>query len=78
MVTGGDGFSMIKDEILKHDSGDLDLSVVSHYVALRKKVYPSVEGRIKIYNSASGPRGQTAPLVLLVSLGLLWTLFCTL
>uniref|UniRef100_A0A3Q3FF29 5'-nucleotidase n=1 Tax=Labrus bergylta TaxID=56723 RepID=A0A3Q3FF29_9LABR len=78
MVTGGDGFSMIKDEILKHDSGDLDLSVVSHYVELRKKVYPSVEGRIKIYNSASGLRGQTAPLVLLVSLGLLWTLFCTL
>ncbi|CAJ1077730.1 '-nucleotidase [Xyrichtys novacula] len=75
MVTGGDGFSMIKDEILKHDSGDLDISVVSKYIRLRKKVYTSVEGRIKIFNSAFGLRGQTTPLVLLVSLGLLWTFF---
>ncbi|GAA6231676.1 5'-nucleotidase-like [Lates japonicus] len=73
MVTGGDGFSMIKNETVKHNSGDLDISVVSNYIAQRKKVYPSVEGRIKIYNSASGLRGQTAQLVLL-SLGLLWTL----
>ncbi|XP_045916256.1 5'-nucleotidase [Micropterus dolomieu] len=74
MVNGGDGFSVIKDETLKHNSGDLDISVVSNYITQRKKVYPSVEGRIKIYNSASGLRGQTASLVLLVSLGLLWTL----
>ncbi|XP_044026072.1 5'-nucleotidase [Siniperca chuatsi] len=74
MVTGGDGFSMIRNETLKHDSGDLDISVVSSYITQRKIVYPSVEERIKIYNAASGLRGQTAPLVLLVSLGLLWTL----
>lgn len=73
MVTGGDGFSMIQTEILKHDSGDLDISVVSSYITLRKKVYTSVEGRIKIYNSASGLQGSC--LVLLVSLGLFWTLF---
>ncbi|KAM6992828.1 5'-nucleotidase [Tautogolabrus adspersus] len=78
MVNGGDGFSMITNESLKHDSGDLDISVVSHYIALRQKVYPSVEGRIKIFNSAFGLRGQTTPVVLLVSLGLLWTLFCNL
>uniref|UniRef100_A0A8C4NUY8 5'-nucleotidase n=1 Tax=Dicentrarchus labrax TaxID=13489 RepID=A0A8C4NUY8_DICLA len=74
MVVGGDGFSMIKNETLRHNSGDLDISVVSNYIAQRKKVYPSVEGRIKIYNSASGQLGQTASLVLLVSLWLLWTL----
>lgn len=107
MVKGGDGFSMIRNETLKHNSGemfvcclrcfidswrfiligssrrdflfyflpgDLDISVLSNYIMQRKKIYPSVEGRIKIYNSASGLRGQTAPLVLLVSLGLLWTL----
>ncbi|XP_035534500.1 snake venom 5'-nucleotidase-like [Morone saxatilis] len=74
MVVGGDGFSMIKNETLRHNSGDLDISVVSNYIAQRKKVYPSVEGRIKIYNSASGLLGQTASLVLLVSLWLLWTL----
>ncbi|KAM9339706.1 snake venom 5'-nucleotidase-like [Symphorus nematophorus] len=73
MVKGGDGFSMIKNETLKHNSGDLDISVVSNYITQRRKVYPSVEGRIKIYNSASGLQGQTAALVLLVSLGLLWT-----
>ncbi|XP_054474500.1 snake venom 5'-nucleotidase-like [Anoplopoma fimbria] len=73
MVTGGDGFAIIAEEMLKHDSGNLDISVVSNYITQKEKVYPSVEGRIKIYNSASG---QTAPLVLLVSLvslGLLWT-----
>ncbi|XP_037607303.1 5'-nucleotidase [Sebastes umbrosus] len=71
MVNGGDGFSMIANEKLKYDSGDLDISVVSNYIAKKKKVYPAVEGRIKIFNAASG---QTAPLVLLVSMGLLWTL----
>ncbi|XP_026197761.1 5'-nucleotidase [Anabas testudineus] len=71
LVTGGDGFSVIRDEKLKHNSGDLDISVVSSYISKRKQVYPSVEGRIKIYNSASGLRGLAAPLVLL---GLLWTL----
>lgn len=71
MVKGGDGFSMIASEMLKHNSGDLDISVVSKYIMKKNKVYPSVEGRIKMYNSASG---RTAPLVLLVLLGLLWTL----
>ncbi|XP_029281922.1 LOW QUALITY PROTEIN: 5'-nucleotidase-like [Cottoperca gobio] len=69
MVNGGDGFSIIQAEMLKHNSGDLDISVVSNYITQRKIVYPSVEGRIKIYNSAPG---QSAPLVALVSL--LWTL----
>ncbi|XP_074541285.1 5'-nucleotidase [Halichoeres trimaculatus] len=73
MVTGGDGFSMIQNEILKHNSGDLDISVVSQYITLRQRVYTSVEGRIKFYNSAFGLRGSS--LVLLVSLGLVWTLF---
>ncbi|XP_067338888.1 5'-nucleotidase isoform X2 [Channa argus] len=75
MVTGGDGFSMIRDETLKHDSGDLDITVVSNYISKRTQVYPSVEERIKIYNSGFGLNGQSAPLVLLVSLGLFWTLF---
>lgn len=74
IVTGGDGFSMIRDEILKHNSGDLDLSVVSSYIEQRRSVYPSVEGRIKIYNSACGLRGNTTSLVLLVSLWLIWNL----
>lgn len=55
-------------------SGDLDISVVSKYIMHRKKVYPSLEGRIKIYNSASGQLTPLVSLVSLVSLGLLWTL----
>ncbi|XP_071766421.1 snake venom 5'-nucleotidase [Centroberyx gerrardi] len=74
LADGGDGFSMIKEEKLKHDSGDLDISVVGNYITERKKVYPSVEGRIKIFNSACGLQGRSAPPVLLVLLGLLWTL----
>ncbi|XP_022625844.1 5'-nucleotidase-like [Seriola dumerili] len=73
LMTGGDGFSMIKNETLKHNSGDLDITVVSNYIVQRKEVYPSVEGRIKILNSAPGRQGQTASLVLL-SLALIWAL----
>ncbi|XP_062292638.1 snake venom 5'-nucleotidase-like [Scomber scombrus] len=74
MVNGGDGFSMIKEEVIKHNSGDLDISAVANYITQRKTVYPHVEGRIKFYNSSSGLRAQVTPLVLLVSLVLLWTL----
>ncbi|XP_068454797.1 5'-nucleotidase isoform X2 [Clinocottus analis] len=66
MLTGGDGFSMIAEEVLKHDSGDLDISVVSNYIAQKKNVYPAVEGRIRISNAASA----LVPLVPLVPL--LW------
>uniref|UniRef100_A0A8C6LX01 5'-nucleotidase n=1 Tax=Nothobranchius furzeri TaxID=105023 RepID=A0A8C6LX01_NOTFU len=54
LVDGGDNFHMIKEEQQKHDSGDLDISVVSNYIAQRQKVYPSVEGRIRFYNASSG------------------------
>ncbi|KAL0967298.1 hypothetical protein UPYG_G00250450 [Umbra pygmaea] len=66
MVEGGDGFSMIKDEMLKHDSGDMDISVVASYIAAKQKVYPALEGRIKISNSAQG----TGNMTLLILLGL--------
>ncbi|XP_018118910.1 snake venom 5'-nucleotidase isoform X2 [Xenopus laevis] len=45
-AAGGDGFSMLKDESLKHDSGDSDLSVVSNYISRMSRVYPAVEGRV--------------------------------
>ncbi|XP_055005554.1 LOW QUALITY PROTEIN: 5'-nucleotidase [Boleophthalmus pectinirostris] len=53
MVTGGDGFSMIPDEMVKHNSGDLDISVVSAFLSKRGVVHPAVEGRIRIVSSAS-------------------------
>ncbi|CAB1440470.1 unnamed protein product [Pleuronectes platessa] len=70
MVSGGDGYAMIPNEMVKHNSGDLDISVVSRFIGQRKKVYPPVEGRIRLLNSAAGGRG---PAALVVSLSLLWS-----
>lgn len=63
LVNGGDGFQMIKDELLKHDSGDQDISVVSEYISKMKVVYPAVEGRIK-FSAASHYQGSF-PLIIL-------------
>ncbi|KAI5608471.1 5'-nucleotidase precursor [Silurus asotus] len=69
LADGGDGFSMIKEEKLKHDSGDLDISVFARYVTERQRVHPSVEGRIRLFNSAEGISSPLAALLLIV---LLW------
>ncbi|KAM6184704.1 5'-nucleotidase [Rhynchocyon petersi] len=47
LANGGDSFQMIKNELLKHDSGDQDINVVAEYISKMKVVYPAVEGRIK-------------------------------
>nr|KAF6506922.1 5'-nucleotidase ecto [Rousettus aegyptiacus] len=46
LANGGDGYQMIKDEMLQYDSGDQDINVVSQYISKMKVVYPAVEGRI--------------------------------
>ncbi|KAG7270078.1 hypothetical protein CRUP_012079 [Coryphaenoides rupestris] len=75
LVTGGDGFSMIRDEKLKHDSGDMDISVLENYITERRKVHPAVEGRITFYKSAGGPATRPAARLLLVLLGLACILY---
>ncbi|XP_010881087.1 5'-nucleotidase isoform X1 [Esox lucius] len=70
LAEGGDGYSMIKNGKLKHDTGDMDIAVLQRYITERKKVHPAVEGRIKIFNSASGPRHMS----LLILLGFLMAL----
>ncbi|XP_029900236.1 5'-nucleotidase [Myripristis murdjan] len=52
IIAGGDGYTMIKEEKLKHNTGDMDISVLSKYISERERVYPAVEGRIKFRNSA--------------------------
>ncbi|KAF1374808.1 hypothetical protein PFLUV_G00232930 [Perca fluviatilis] len=52
IVGGGDNFTMIKEELLKHNTGDMDISVLSKYISDMKRVYPAVEGRITFRNSA--------------------------
>ncbi|CAM4694675.1 unnamed protein product [Leuciscus chuanchicus] len=65
LVDGGDGYTMIKDQKLKHDSGDLDIAVVASYITERKRVHPVVEGRIQFSSSCIGHRGYM-PIILLV------------
>ncbi|XP_035385298.1 5'-nucleotidase [Electrophorus electricus] len=75
LVDGGDGYSMIKEEKLRHDSGDLDISVIASYMSERKRVHPFVEGRIRIFNSAPG---QLSVMIALLLSGVLWALSVTL
>ncbi|KAK2846099.1 hypothetical protein Q7C36_010953 [Tachysurus vachellii] len=73
LVDGGDGFSMIKEEKLKHDSGDLDMSVFARYLTERQRVHPSVEGRIRLVNSAAGmlTRSNALLIIMLVWISLI-------
>ncbi|XP_043923465.1 5'-nucleotidase [Protopterus annectens] len=72
IAQGGDGFIMLRDEKLKHDSGDTDLSVVSEYIKVMKRVYPPVEGRIK-FSSASILIGSVFHTQLKIVFSLLFT-----
>ncbi|KAF4092161.1 hypothetical protein AMELA_G00017720 [Ameiurus melas] len=69
LVDGGDGYSMIKEEKLKHDSGDLDISVFAGYISERQKVHPSVDGRIRLINSSVRISSRLTAVLLFV---LLW------
>ncbi|KAF6364998.1 5'-nucleotidase ecto [Rhinolophus ferrumequinum] len=46
LANGGDGYQIIKDEALQHDSGDEDINVVSQYISKLKVIYTGIEGRI--------------------------------
>ncbi|XP_006095434.1 5'-nucleotidase [Myotis lucifugus] len=46
LANGGDGFQMLREEVLEHNSGDQDINVVSQYISKMKVIYPAVEGRI--------------------------------
>ncbi|XP_043075178.1 5'-nucleotidase [Puntigrus tetrazona] len=72
LVDGGDGYSMIKEQKLKHDSGDLDLAVVASYISERKRVHPALEGRIQFTSSCIGLRGYMSTILLA---GVLWVVF---
>ncbi|CAL8312143.1 unnamed protein product [Lota lota] len=75
LVTGGDGFTVIRDEKLKHDSGDMDISVLVNYISERQKVHPALEERITFYKSSSGQAPRPAAQLLAVLLGLVWSFY---
>ncbi|KAK9956333.1 hypothetical protein ABG768_014075 [Culter alburnus] len=68
LVDGGDGYSMIKDQKLKHDSGNLDIAVVASYISERKRVHPVLEGRIQFSSSCIGHRGYMSTILLVWAL----------
>ncbi|KAG9282448.1 5'-nucleotidase [Astyanax mexicanus] len=74
LVDGGDGYSMIKEKKLKHDSGDLDIAVVAGYITERKRVHPAVEGRIRFYSSFNSAIRLQSPVMALMLCALLWVL----
>ncbi|MBW03841.1 5'-nucleotidase, partial [Eschrichtius robustus] len=65
LASGGDGFRMIKDEVLKHDSGDQDINVVSGYILKMRVIYPAVEGRIQ-FSAGSHCHGSFSLILLSV------------
>ncbi|XP_059797695.1 5'-nucleotidase isoform X1 [Balaenoptera ricei] len=65
LASGGDGFRMIKDEVLKHDSGDQDINVVSGYISKMRVIYPAVEGRIQ-FSAGSHCHGSFSLILLSV------------
>ncbi|XP_075779956.1 5'-nucleotidase isoform X2 [Pelodiscus sinensis] len=44
---GGDGYYMLKEKSLSHNSGDSDIEVVSNYISRMGRVFPAIEGRVK-------------------------------
>ncbi|XP_072359333.1 5'-nucleotidase-like isoform X2 [Scyliorhinus torazame] len=69
LAGGGDGFTMLKDKNLKHDTGDSDFSVVSEYIRQMQRIYTAVDGRI----SFIGNRGTRLHINL--KIGLLFVSF---
>ncbi|KAM9060203.1 5'-nucleotidase [Megaptera novaeangliae] len=65
LASGGDGFRMIKDEVLKRDSGDQDINVVSGYISKMRVIYPAVEGRIQ-FSAGSHCHGSFSLILLSV------------
>ncbi|XP_057714623.1 5'-nucleotidase [Corythoichthys intestinalis] len=65
LVGGGDGYGMLREEKLKHNTGDMDIAVLSKYISDMKRVYPAVEGRIKFRSNVAAFSAHSLPLLLL-------------
>ncbi|XP_048457376.1 5'-nucleotidase isoform X1 [Rhincodon typus] len=77
IAQGGDGFTMLKNENLKHDTGDTDISVVSNYIKLMQRVYPGVDGRISFIGNSGTQLYINMKIGLLsVSIFVFFFLFC--
>ncbi|XP_022100679.1 5'-nucleotidase-like [Acanthaster planci] len=55
LVSGGDGYSMIRDNVIEHNYGNLDSSVVSEYIEMMTPLTPGLERRILFVDSSENP-----------------------
>ncbi|XP_051868386.1 5'-nucleotidase [Pristis pectinata] len=74
IANGGDGYSMLKNEKLTHDTGSTDISVVSSYIRQMQMVYPAVEGRILFTDNSATRSGIKLTITLPLFSFLAWLL----
>eukprot|EP00075_Anas_platyrhynchos_P021484 XP_027310737.1 5'-nucleotidase [Anas platyrhynchos] len=72
MLSGGDGYHMLKEKHLAYEKGEPDVEVVSRYLDRMKRVYPAVEGRIK-FSSGSLVQGSLTLISIVVTVTFLHT-----
>lgn len=53
MVTGGDGYTVIQDNLLSHRVGLVDIDAVLEYLEVRSPIIQEIEGRITFLGSES-------------------------
>lgn len=51
MVTGGDGYTILSDNLQNHRVGRVDIDVVTEYVEKYSPIFAEIEGRITFVNS---------------------------
>lgn len=51
LVTGGDGYAILSDNLQNHKVGRVDIDVVTEYVERYSPVYAEIEGRITFVDS---------------------------
>lgn len=52
LVTGGDGYTIISENLRNHTVGSVDINVVSEYVERYSPIYQEIEGRISFVGSS--------------------------
>lgn len=53
MVTGGDGYTVISENLLSHKVGLVDIDAVQEYLKVKSPIIQEIEGRIQFVGSES-------------------------
>lgn len=52
LVTGGDGYAILRDNLQNHKIGRVDIDVVTEYIGKYSPIFAEIEGRITFVNSS--------------------------